>query len=98
MGCNFFAIQQYIGAIAQEYNQTTPLEKLDVNSKGIEPETIGEYIQSKHFETIYKGMLRRETKGIEQPEVLPEVLQPNVEAYKKRFKEGEFKLEPNAGK
>ena len=91
---------KYIGAIAQEYNQTTPLilEKLDVNKKGIDAETIGEYIQSKHFETIYKGMLRRETAGEAQDTVLPEVLQPNVEAYKKRFKEGEFKLEPGAGK
>ena len=91
---------KYIGAIAQEYNQTTPLiiEKLDVNKQGIDAETIGEYIQSKHFETIYKGMLRRETAGQPQDLVLPEVLQPNVEAYKKRFKEGEFKLEPGAGK
>ena len=90
---------KYIGAIAQEYNQTTPLtiEKLDVNSKGIDAETIGEYIQSKHFETVYKGMLRREVAGEAQDAVLPEVLQPNVEAYKKRFKEGEFKLEPGSG-
>lgn len=91
---------KYIGAIALEYNQTTPLtiEKLDVNKKGIDAETIGEYIQSKHFETVYKGMLRREVAGEAQDTVLPEVLQPNVEAYKKRFKEGEFKLEPGAGK
>ena len=92
---------KYIGAIAEEYNQTTPLtiEKLDTNNEGtgIDAETIGEYMQSKHFETVYKGMLRRQVNGKTQPEVLPEVLQPNVEKYKNRFKEGQYKLEPGAG-
>ena len=92
---------KYIGAIAEEYNQTTPLtiEKLDVNEKGtgIDARTIGQYMQAKHFETVYKGMLRRQVNGEAQPEVLPEVLQPNVEKYKNRFKEGQFKLEPGAG-
>lgn len=92
---------KYIGAIAEEYNQTTPLtiEKLDINEEGtgIDARTIGQYMQAKHFETVYKGMLRRQVNGEAQPEVLPEVLQPNVEKYKNRFKEGEFKLEPGAG-
>jgi len=90
---------KYIGAIAEEYNLTTPLllEKLDVKGKGVDPETIGEFMQERHFETVYKGMLRREVNGEKQPAVLDEILQPNVEKYKNRFKEGQYKLEPGAG-
>lgn len=93
----------YTKAIAQTYNETTPLkmEILDVESDRIQPEAIGEYIQTKHFETVYMGMLRREVsnslmnkmnKNIKHPEKLPEVIQPSVETYKNKFKQGEFKL------
>lgn len=90
----------YTKAIAQTYNETTPLkmEILEVEGNKIKPEAIGEYIQTKHFETVYMGMLRRETstsllKGHEgKPEKLPEVVQPSVETYKNKFKQGEYKL------
>jgi len=93
----------YTKAIAQTYNETTPLkmEILDVEGDKIKPEAIGEYIQTKHFETVYMGMLRREatggimdklSKNLQRPEKLPEVIQPSVETYKNKFKQGEFKL------
>lgn len=88
----------YTNAIAQTYNETTPLklEILEVEGDRIKPEAIGEYIQSKHFETVYMGMLRRETSslGTKNLENLPEVIQPSVETYKNKFKQGEYRLNP----
>jgi len=93
----------YTKAIAQTYNETTPLkmEILDVEGNRIKPEAIGEYIQTKHFETVYMGMLRREVSTsllknrTIKSDKLPEVIQPSVETYKNKFKQGEYKL--NAG-
>lgn len=86
----------YTKAIAKTYNETTPLkvEILEVEGDKIKPEAIGEYIQSKHFETAYTGMLRR--KIAQDKEKLPEVLQPSVETYKNKFKSGEYKLNPGS--
>lgn len=90
----------YTKAIAQTYNETTPLkmEILGVEGNRIKPEAIGEYIQTKHFETVYMGMLRREVstsllknRAIKSDK-LPEVVQPSVETYKNKFKQGEYKL------
>ena len=88
---------RYTGAIAATYAETTPVktEILAVENNAIKPEAIGEYIQSKHFETIYMGILRRLVNGGEYPAVLPEVLQPSVETYKNKFKPGSpFELNP----
>ena len=88
----------YTDAIAKTYNETTPLqlEVLEVLGEGekLKPETIGEYIQSKHFETVYMGMLRRETANIKTDvnKPLDEVIQPSVETYKNKFKEGKYQL------
>lgn len=91
--------KKYISAIAMTYSETTPLkiEILDVEQNAIKPETIGEYLQTKHFETIYTGILRRLVKenNSVKPLVLPEVLQPSVETYKNKFKSGsQFELNP----
>lgn len=90
---------KYTSAIAQTYNETTPLtiEKLEVEGNRIKPEAIGQYIQSKHFETIYMGMLKRAVEGrtVKPTDALPEVLQPSVETYKNKFKPGSsFELTP----
>ncbi len=92
----------YTKAIAKTYNETTPLkiEILEVEGDHIKPEAIGEYIQSKHFETVFMGMRRREAefslmkKYKKQPDKLPEVVQPSVETYKNKFKQGEYQLNP----
>ena len=92
--------KRYTDAIAATYSETTPtkLEILEVEKNGIKPETIGEYIQTKHFETVYMGMLRREVENAgsnNSIEQLPEILQPAVETYKNKFKPGSpFELSP----
>ena len=50
--------------------------------------TLGRFIELKHFETLYTGnILRRQDADITTPDVaLSEVLQPNVEIYKKEVK------------
>ena len=90
--------KKYVSAIATTYSETTPLkmEILAVENNAIKPETIGEYLQTKHFETVYTGILRRMVKSnAPKPLVLPEVLQPSVETYKNKFKSGsQFELNP----
>lgn len=54
-----------------------------IRLKDLSPESIAEFIELKHFETIYTGMLLRKIKGIEKNDILPEVDQPNVNIYKK---------------
>lgn len=56
--------------------------------KDLSPETIARFIELKHFETIYTGEMLRQKKGdiTPQDKPLPEVIQPNVEIYKKEVK------------
>ena len=79
--------EKYISAILQSYAQKVPvqIEILDIENDNIKPESIGSYIQAKHFETVYLGMLRRNSLLIKE-EKLPEVFQSNVEVYKNKFK------------
>lgn len=80
------------------------VEELTTEGGRIKPEAIGEYIQSKHFETVYMGMLRRalgiSDVKVPEGEAVPEVLQPSVEVYKNNFKKGvgNYVLEPGATK
>lgn len=65
-----------------------------VSLKDLSPESIAHYIELKHFETMYTGMILRaindktnvknsqNNEAEKQPEVLPEVLQPHVKIYK----------------
>ena len=71
------------------------IEILEVENNAIKPETIGEYIQTKHFETVYTGILRRlaHNNNLYQ-KLLPEILQPSVEIYKNKFKMGKYQLRP----
>lgn len=88
---------KYIGAIAETYAETTPvkIEILEVENNAIKPEAIGEYIQTKHFETVYMGIIRRLCTTSAVPEKLPEILQPSVETYKNKFKPGSpYELNP----
>lgn len=91
---------RYISAIAATYAETTPVkvEVLAVENNAIKPEAIGEYIQTKHYETVYMGILRRLlTSPSVYPDKLPEILQPSVETYKNKFKPGSpFELNPGA--
>lgn len=79
--------KKYLGAILLSYAEKVPVEMeiLDVENNAIKPEAIGEYVQAKHFEIVYTGMLRRQAKA-QMPEKLPEVFQSHVEVYKNKFK------------
>ncbi|MBS4760063.1 MAG: hypothetical protein KHX03_05145 [Clostridium sp.] len=67
------------------YSSQHPVSIIELND--LSPESIGEYIELKHFETIYTGMLLRTAKGEKHPQILPEVLQPNVSIYKNEVKQ-----------
>lgn len=69
--------------VVSAYSKLHPVSQIEL--KDLSPESIARFIELKHFETIYTGnMLRRADKNITTKEVaLPEVLQPNVEIYKK---------------
>ncbi len=59
-----------------------------IEMKDLSPESVAKFIELKHFETLYTGnLLRREAGNItplDKP--VPEVIQPNVEIYKKEVK------------
>lgn len=70
----------------QAYKAQHPVSEIVLND--LSPETIARFIELKHFETIYTGnMLRREAGNVTpNTQAMPEVLQPNVEIYKKEVK------------
>ena len=91
--------RKYVFAIQKTYAETTPvkLEILDVEDDAIKPEAIGEYVQSKHFETIYTWSIEDEMFGYSAPAmpVMDCVVQPSVEIYKNKFKPGSpYELAP----
>ena len=83
--------KHYTSAIRDTYASENPMiiESLAVEGNSVKPEAIGEYIQSKHFETVLMGCLRRALNKKTRKDVYiqyPEVVQFNVELYKKKFK------------
>lgn len=62
------------------YCDRHPVSLIEI--KDFSPESIGEFVELKHFEAMYTGMLLRNAKNIETKDVLPEVTQPNVKIYK----------------
>lgn len=56
--------------------------------KDLSPETIARFIEMKHFETLYTGNMLRQKAGeaVDSEKPMPEVVQPNVEKYKKVVK------------
>jgi glucose-6-phosphate isomerase len=68
------------------YSAQHPVSEIEL--KDLSPESIARFIELKHFETLYTGNMLRRTEGNVTPktEAMPEVLQPNVEIYKKEVK------------
>lgn len=68
------------------YKAQHPVDEIVL--KDLSPESIARFIELKHFETIYTGnMLRQKTGNISPADKpMPEVVQPNVEIYKKEVK------------
>lgn len=68
------------------YEAQHPVSKIEL--KDLSPESIARFIELKHFETLYTGNILRQKAGNVTPldKAMPEVLQPNVEIYKKEVR------------
>ncbi len=68
------------------YQAQHPVSSIEFND--LSPESIARFIELKHFETLYTGNMLRQNDGDVTPldKPLPEVIQPNVEIYKKEVK------------
>lgn len=75
-----------IKGVTAAYKAQHPVAQIELKDFG--PESIARFIELKHFETLYTGnMLRRNNGNVTPKETaVPEVLQPNVEKYKKEVK------------
>lgn len=75
-----------VEGVVAAYSAQHPVSKIEL--KDLSPESVARFIELKHFETLYTGNLLRQAKGDVTPktEALPEVLQPNVEIYKKEVR------------
>ena len=72
--------------VISAYSSMHPVSVIEL--KDLSLTTIAKFIELKHFETLYTGnILRQLDKDITAEDVaLPEVLQPNVEIYKKEVR------------
>ncbi len=68
------------------YGAQHPISEIELDD--LSPKSIGRFIELKHFETLYTGNILRRVEGniTEKENALPEVLQPNVEIYKKEVR------------
>lgn len=68
------------------YKAQHPVDEIVL--KDLSPESIARFIELKHFETLYTGNMLRQKAGNVTPldKPMPEVIQPNVEIYKKEVK------------
>ena len=68
--------------VVTAYSNQHPVSRIILDDLSLE--SIAQFVELKHFETIYTGnMLRRELGlPIDETVAMPEVLQPNVEKYK----------------
>ena len=69
-----------VNGALKAYSQRHPVSVIAL--KNLSPDAIAEFVELKHFETMYTGMLLRNLKGEANPAVLPEVEQPGVKIYK----------------
>ena len=72
--------------VINAYSAQHPVSKIVLDD--LSPKSIARFIELKHFETLYTGYLLRAMKNEYTPSdiALDEVLQPNVEKYKKEVK------------
>ena len=72
--------------VISAYSAQHPVNKIVL--KDLSFESIARFIELKHFETLYTGIILRALEGSHTPSdvALDEVLQPNVEKYKKEVK------------
>ena len=72
--------------VISAYSNMHPVSVVEL--KDLSLTTLAKFIEFKHFETLYTGNILRQIDGDITPEdvALPEVLQPNVEIYKKEVR------------
>ena len=72
--------------VVSAYSSMHPVSVIEL--KDLSLTTIAKFIELKHFETLYTGNILRQLDGDITAEdvALPEVLQPNVEIYKKEVR------------
>ena len=72
--------------VIKAYSNMHPVSCIEL--KDLSFASIAEFIEFKHFETLYTGIILRMHQGNKTPEgvAFAEVLQPNVEIYKKEVK------------
>ena len=75
-----------VKGVTTAYSAQHPVAEIVLDD--LSPDSIARFIELKHFETLYTGNLLRRRAGNVTPSdsALPEVLQPNVEKYKKEVK------------
>lgn len=72
--------------VISAYSNMHPVSVVEI--KDLSLASLAKFIEFKHFETLYTGSILRQISGDEDVEgsALPEVLQPNVEIYKKEVR------------
>lgn len=72
--------------VINAYSNMHPVSVIEL--KDLSLTTLAKFIEFKHFETLYTGNILRQISGDVSSEdtALPEVLQPNVEIYKKEVR------------
>ena len=75
-----------IEGVVKAYSSQHPVSQIVLND--LSYKTLGRFIELKHFETLYTGNILRRLEDNVTPEneAMAEVLQPNVEKYKKEVK------------
>lgn len=75
-----------MGGAMAAYKAQHPVSEIVLSDLSVE--SIASFIELKHFETLYTGNILRQKSGSKTPqnEPMPEVIQPNVEIYKKEVK------------
>lgn len=78
--------QAVVSGVVAAYSNMHPVSVVEL--KDLSLTTLAKFIEFKHFETLYTGNILRQLEGNVTPSelALPEVLQPNVEIYKKEVR------------
>lgn len=80
------ATNSLMNGAMKAYKAQHPVDEIVL--KDLSPESVARFIELKHFETLYTGNMLGQKAGRTVPadKPLPEVIQPNVEIYKKEVK------------
>jgi len=83
------AVSALINGAITAYSTQHPVAQIEL--KDLSPKTISRFIELKHFETLYTGNMLRQRQNLGQGKTetnapLPEVMQTNVNKYKKEVK------------